>query len=45
MDAYHDKTALLDGYIEGLGIYHPETFLKWAVARAGVPVAADGGDL
>jgi hypothetical protein len=38
MDAYHDKVGLLDGYIEQGGIYHPETFLKWAIERAGFPV-------
>lgn len=39
MDAYHDKTGdLLDTYIAEGGIYHPESYLKWAVDRAGAPV-------
>src|SRR5580658_1191276 len=38
MDPYHDKTQLLDTYIGEKGIYHPESFLKWAIERAGVQV-------
>ncbi|HEY1763275.1 MAG TPA: hypothetical protein VGF85_00030 [Opitutaceae bacterium] len=38
MDAYHMKCGLLDSYVEQGGIYHPESFLKWAVDRAGIAV-------
>lgn len=42
MDAYHDKFGLLDTYVEEGGIFHPETMLKWALDRAGVPVHRTG---
>jgi hypothetical protein len=39
MDAYHDKCGdLLDTYIAEGGIYHPETYLKWVLDRAGAPI-------
>jgi|SRR5271165_3978150 len=38
MDLYHDKMRLLDTYIDQLGIFHPESILKWAIDRAGVQV-------
>ena len=40
MDAYHEKTgALLDAYIAEGGIFHPETYLKWALDRSGTQVS------
>jgi len=47
MDVYHDKFGsfggdkcgnLLDTYIAEGGIYHPESYLKWVLDRAGTPV-------
>ena len=38
MDAYHRKLDLLDEFVAGNGIFHPETILKWVLDRAGTPV-------
>jgi len=38
MTVYSQKFGLLDEYVAGGGIFHPESFLKWALARGGVPI-------
>jgi len=42
MDVYHDKLRLLDEFVAGGGIFHPETILKWVLDRAGTPVQRTG---